>query len=124
MLEAENAGLKTGNAKHLQEIEDLKRENELLKKEKEDHLIENAAWKDQEKLVNEECCRLMEENGYLKEKVSSSVNPWQIKHKIDDNLKYISYSCPSEEFDLTKMLWGDHDILTATSHEYFTAASF
>ena len=31
---------------------------------------------------------------------------------------------PSEEFDLTKMSWGDHDILTATSHEYFTATSF
>ena len=80
MLEEENAGFKTGNAKHLQEIEDLKRENELLKKEKEDHLIENAAWKDQEKLVKEECGRFKQENGYLKEKVSSSVNPWQIWH--------------------------------------------
>ena len=30
----------------------------------------------------------------------------------------------SEEFDLTKMSWGDHDILTVTSHEYFTATSF
>ena len=29
-----------------------------------------------------------------------------------------------EEFDLTKMTWGDHDILTATSHDYFTAISF
>ena len=31
---------------------------------------------------------------------------------------------PSEEFDLTKMSWGDHDILTVTSHDYFTATSF
>ena len=31
---------------------------------------------------------------------------------------------PSEEFDLTKMSWGDHDILTAVSHDYFTAMSF
>ena len=31
---------------------------------------------------------------------------------------------PSEIFDLTKMSWGDHDILTATSHQYFTATSF
>ena len=29
-----------------------------------------------------------------------------------------------EEFDLTKMSWGDHDILTATTHEYFNATSF
>ena len=28
---------------------------------------------------------------------------------------------PSEEFDLTKMSWGDHDILTVTSHDYPTA---
>ena len=26
---------------------------------------------------------------------------------------------PSEEFDLTKMSWGDYDILLATSHDYF-----
>ena len=31
---------------------------------------------------------------------------------------------PSEEFHLTKMSWGDHDIFTATSHDYFTATSF
>ena len=31
---------------------------------------------------------------------------------------------PSEEFDLTKMSWGGHDILTATSRNYFTATSF
>ena len=31
---------------------------------------------------------------------------------------------PSEEFDLTKMSWGDHDVLTATSHEYLNATSF
>ena len=31
---------------------------------------------------------------------------------------------PSEEFDLTKMSWRDHEILTATSHDYFTATSF
>ena len=31
---------------------------------------------------------------------------------------------PSEEFDLTKMSWGDHDILTVTSHDYLTATSF
>ena len=31
---------------------------------------------------------------------------------------------PSEEFELTKMSWGDHDILTATSRYYFTATSF
>ena len=31
---------------------------------------------------------------------------------------------PSEEFELTKMSWGDHDILTVTSHDYFTATSF
>ena len=37
---------------------------------------------------------------------------------------YLNDSFPSEEFDLTKMSWGDHDILTATSHEYFTATSF
>ena len=33
-------------------------------------------------------------------------------------------SHPSEKFDLTKMSWWDHDILTATSHDYFTATSF
>ena len=31
---------------------------------------------------------------------------------------------PSEEFDLTKMSWGDHDILTVTSHDYLTATLF
>ena len=108
------------NAKGLKEIEELIRENEGLKKEREDLLKENAALKKHQ----DESCRIKEDKGYLKEKVSSSVNPWQIKHKIDDNLKYISYSCPSEEFDLRKMSWGDHDILTATSHEYFTATSF
>ena len=35
-------------------------------------------------------------------------------------INYIS----SEEFYLTKMSWGDHDVLTATSHEYFNATSF
>ena len=34
------------------------------------------------------------------------------------------YPSPSEEFDLTKMSWGDHDILTVTSHDYLTATSF
>ena len=33
-------------------------------------------------------------------------------------------SLPSEEFDLAKMSWGDHAILTATSHNYFAATSF
>ena len=31
---------------------------------------------------------------------------------------------PSEEFDLAKISWGDHDILTAISHEYFNATLF
>ena len=34
------------------------------------------------------------------------------------------YSCPTQrKFDLTKMSWWDHDILTANSHEYFNATS-
>ena len=56
------------------------------------------------------------------ESESQSDSPWYgsvLKRHISQ-----SYDIPSEEFDLTKMSWGDHDILPATSHEYFNATSF
>ena len=81
MLEEENSEFKKEKAKHLKVIEDLTRENIGLKKEREDQLKQNAKCKeDQEKLLKDESCTLKEENRYLKEKVSSSVNPWQIWH--------------------------------------------
>ena len=42
---------------------------------------------------------------------------------ISDRFLYLQ-KIPSEEFDLTKMSWGYHDILTVTSQDYFTATSF